>query len=218
VGKTSLIDERRPIVTAGDGWFVAGKFDQYRRDQEFDGLGRLDDADEIYRTIDRLCTEPAERADAVLVRMTWIGLEPDRRLRARLVRRAVAHGREPRVLAARAEAIPLPDASVDAVVATVVLCSVADPSRVMREVRRVVRPGGRFVFVEHVAADPGTASGRLRSAFAPLTRRFDRGCDPTRRTATTIRDAGFSQVDIETYGGTGGLALHSPHIAGVAIR
>jgi ubiquinone/menaquinone biosynthesis C-methylase UbiE len=149
---------------------------------------------------------------------TWIGLEPDRRLRARLARRAVAHRRQPRVLAARGEAIPLPDASVDAVVATVVLCSVADPSRVMREVRRVLRPGGRFVFVEHVGAEPGTTSRRLQTAFAPLTRRFDRGCDPTRRTATTIRDAGFSHVDIETYGGTGGLALYSPHIAGVAIR
>jgi ubiquinone/menaquinone biosynthesis C-methylase UbiE len=130
----------------------------------------------------------------------------------------MAHGREPQVLAARAEAIPLPDSSVDAVVATVVLCSVADPSRVMYEVRRVLRSGGRFVFVEHVAAGPGTASRRLQAAFAPLTRRFDRGCDPTRRTATTIRDAGFSHVDIDTYGGTGGLALYNPHIVGVAIR
>ncbi len=151
-------------------------------------------------------------------RVTWIGLEPDRRLRARLVRRAMAHGREPRVLGARAEAIPLPDASVDAVVATVVLCSVADPSRVVCEVRRVLRLGGRFVFVEHVAAAPGTASSRLQTAFAPLSRRFDRGCDPTRDTATTIGDAGFSHFDIETYGGNGGLALYSPHIAGVAIR
>ena len=61
----------------------------------------------------------------------WIGMEPYRRLRARLARGAVAHGREPRILAARAEAIPLPDESVDAVVATVVLCSVAEPSRVL---------------------------------------------------------------------------------------
>ena len=65
--------------------------------------------------------------DRLPSRATWIGLEPDRRLRVRLARRVVAHGREPRVLAARAEAIPLPDSSVDAVVATVVLCSVTDP-------------------------------------------------------------------------------------------
>jgi hypothetical protein len=81
----------------------------------------------------------------------------------------------------------------------------------------VLRPGGRFIFFEHVAAPPGTLSRRLQGAFAPLTRRFDRGCDPTRDTAATIRGAGFETVEIDTYGG-GGVAIYSPHIAGVAIR
>jgi SAM-dependent methyltransferase len=150
-------------------------------------------------------------------RTAWIGLEPDRRARTKLARRASANGRPPRILAARAEQIPLPDSCVDSVVATVVLCSVSDPTRVVREVRRVLRPGGRFIFFEHVAAPPGTLSRRLQGAFAPLTRRFDRGCDPTRTTEATIRGAGFGTVEIDTYGG-GGVAIYSPHIAGVAIR
>jgi len=150
-------------------------------------------------------------------RTGWIGMEPDRRARTRLARRASAAGRPQRILAARAEEIPLPDASVDAVVATVVLCSVADPPRVVTEVRRVLRPGGRFIFFEHVAAPDGTMSRRLQGMFAPLTRRFDRGCDPTRTTEATIRGAGFATVEIDTYGG-GGLAIYSPYIAGVAIR
>jgi ubiquinone/menaquinone biosynthesis C-methylase UbiE len=55
-------------------------------------------------------------------------------------------------LRGRGEALPLDDASVDAVVATLVLCTVEKPAAVLSEVARVLRPGGRFVFVEHVAA------------------------------------------------------------------
>jgi ubiquinone/menaquinone biosynthesis C-methylase UbiE len=155
--------------------------------------------------------------DRLPSRTRWIGLEPDRRLRRRLARNAESHGRDAWILAAHAEDIPLDDASVDAVVATVVLCSVSDPARVVAEVRRVLRPGGRFVFCEHVAATRGSASRKLQGWFAPLTRRFDRGCDPTRPTASTIRAAGFDRVDIDAYGG-GGLAVYAPFIVGVATK
>jgi SAM-dependent methyltransferase len=129
----------------------------------------------------------------------WIGLEPDRRQHEHLVRASARLGRRSAVLGARAEHVPLADASVDVVVSTVVLCSVADQDRVLAEIRRVLRPGGSFVFFEHVAAPPGSWSRRLQRAWAPYSRRFDAGCDPTRETWRPIAGAGFQDVELHWY-------------------
>jgi ubiquinone/menaquinone biosynthesis C-methylase UbiE len=75
--------------------------------------------------------------------VSWIGLEPHERTRNALVKRAAARLTKWQVLAAPAERIPLPEASVDAVLSTVVLCSVSDLAAALAEVRRVLRPGGR---------------------------------------------------------------------------
>jgi ubiquinone/menaquinone biosynthesis C-methylase UbiE len=149
--------------------------------------------------------------------ITWIGLEPNRRRHAQLVRTAAAHGHRGTVLSAVAEQIPLADASVTAVVSTVVLCSVDDQERVLAEVRRVLRPGGSFVFVEHVAADPGTWSRRLQGTFAPATRRFDAGCDPSRETWRTIQDAGFRDLDLRWFTSRSPIFVYGRYIAGRAI-
>ena len=74
----------------------------------------------------------------------WIGLEPDPAARRRLATIAAAHGYHRPIIASVAERIPLPDASVDAVAGTRVLCSVADQDMVLAQVRRVLRPGGQF--------------------------------------------------------------------------
>lgn len=87
----------------------------------------------------------------------WVGLEPSARRRDTLAGNARRHGHRTPPVAASAEDIPLPDASMDAVLATAVLCSVRDQSRALDEVTRVLVPGGRVVFAEHVA---GTASIR----------------------------------------------------------
>jgi SAM-dependent methyltransferase len=142
----------------------------------------------------------------------WIGLEPNRRARARLTRTAAGR----RVLAAGAEAIPLPAASVDGVLSTVVLCSVGDLPATLLELRRVLRPGGRFVFVEHVAAPRGTWTHRLQVAAAPFTRRFDRGCNPARDIATAIEHAGFTTIELEHYTMPGLIPI--PFIAGAATN
>jgi ubiquinone/menaquinone biosynthesis C-methylase UbiE len=115
---------------------------------------------------------------------------------------------------APAERIPLPDASVDAVAATVVLCSVADQDEVLAEVRRVLRPAGRFVFFEHVAAPAGTWSRRLQRCVTPVTRRFDGGCDPGRETWRAIETAGFREVDAGWY--TSRPGLYQRYFGGVA--
>lgn len=149
----------------------------------------------------------------------WIGLEPDRRARAKLRSSAARHGRrEATILDAPAEAIPLDDASVDAVVSTVVLCSVDDQDAALAEVARVLRPGGRLVFFEHVAASPGTWTRRLQRVWAPFSRRFDRGCDPVRDTEAAIGRANLAFVEVRRFPLPAGLGLTVPFIAGYARR
>jgi len=146
----------------------------------------------------------------------WLGLEPDPGRRRELATAAAAHGQHAPVIAAAAEQIPLAGASVDAVAATLVLCSVADQDRVLAEVRRVLRPGGRFAFFEHVAAPRGTWSRRLQRCVAPVTRCLDAGCDPARETWRAIRAAGFREVQTRWYSRRALLGIYSPCMSGVA--
>ncbi|GAA4587293.1 class I SAM-dependent methyltransferase [Planotetraspora phitsanulokensis] len=148
--------------------------------------------------------------------VTWIGLEPDRRLHGRLARAAAAHGRRPTILGSPAEEIPLPDRSVDAVLTTVVLCSVADQGRVLAEIRRVLRRPGRFVFFEHVAAPSGTWARRSQRLWAGVSRLYGDGCDPGRETWKTIRSAGWTDLDLRWFTSGRRLAVYGPYIAGQA--
>ena len=148
----------------------------------------------------------------------WIGLEPHAASRRRLESKAATWadktGGSYRILATGAEQIPLPSASVDAVLSTVVLCSVDDLGGVLAEVRRVLRPGGRFVFFEHIGAARGSWVRRLQGLVRPITRTFDKGCDPTRPTDDAIHAAGFTTVSLDRYTLPGLVPI--PYIAGTA--
>ncbi|MEV6416059.1 class I SAM-dependent methyltransferase [Kribbella sp. NPDC051718] len=143
----------------------------------------------------------------------WTGLEPHPRARRALSQAATAAPGPRRILDAHAEAIPLPSASIDVVLSTAVLCSVDNLSAVLSEVHRVLRPGGRFVFMEHVAAPPGSAFRRMQRMIAPITRVVDRGCDPSRDLAPEI-EAAFADVDLTRYTASGLFKI--PFIAGTA--
>ncbi len=94
-----------------------------------------------------------------------------------------------------AERLPLDDSSVDAVVSTLVLCTVDDVPRSLAEIRRVLRPGGELRFVEHVR---GTGlAGRTQDFIKPVWGYFGAGCNPNRRTEDAIRAAGFDVVVTE---------------------
>lgn len=127
---------------------------------------------------------------------TLYAVEPSRPMRARLRRRAAEYGLEVHVQESGAEHIDLPDASVDEVMCSLTLCTVADPEAVVGEVKRVLRPGGRFRFVEHVAAPDGVRAGTQRAIRRPWAWVFE-GCDPHRETHRLIAGAGFSSVEIE---------------------
>jgi ubiquinone/menaquinone biosynthesis C-methylase UbiE len=156
-------------------------------------------------------------ADHLAADAHWIALEPGRgggrELEARAAQRP---GSE--VLHAPAETIPLPDASVDAVICGTVLCSVRDPARALAEVRRVLRPGGRLVFFEHGAGPAQSGTRFLQRAYAPLSRIIDGGCDPARDTASVIRSAGFRSVDLREQLAPGVLGTVEPLITGAAVN
>lgn len=130
---------------------------------------------EWYRDIDRLLL-----------------VEPSPAMRSRLGPAAAAYRAE--VIDATAEALPLEDASVDAVVATLVLCSVPDLPAALAEIRRVLRPDGRLLLIEHVRArESGTAAWQDR--IDPVWCQLAQGCHPNRDTAAAVADAGFTIVE-----------------------
>jgi SAM-dependent methyltransferase len=146
----------------------------------------------------------------------WIGVEPNPFFHDRLRARGDRLGIDVDVRAAAAEALPAADGSIDAVVSSLVLCSVRDPEAALREVRRVLRPGGRFVFIEHVAAPHGTGLRFVQRALRPVWRAFSDGCHPDRETGHVIEAAGFADVDLNRF--TVPIPIMGPHIAGVAVR
>jgi ubiquinone/menaquinone biosynthesis C-methylase UbiE len=152
------------------------------------------------------------------VEVSWQGLEPHRGRHARLRRLASGNPRASVPLHAPAEDIPLPDASVDGVLSLVTLCSVDVPQAVLSEVRRVLRPGGRFVFAEHVAAPSNTWSRRVQGVIAPISRRFDHGCDPLRDTEAAIRGSGLEIQELRRFELSQPLGVRIPYVAGVAVR
>jgi SAM-dependent methyltransferase len=145
-----------------------------------------------YRNVDRL-----------------VVLEPDPHMLKHLRRRAQFVSYPLDIVEISAENLPFPDGSFDAVVASLVLCSVGDQARVLAEIRRVLKPGGEFRFMEHVRAE--AFAGTLLDALTPLWSMTAGGCHPNRRTEAAIRSAGFEVHSIERY--REGLL---PHIQGIA--
>jgi SAM-dependent methyltransferase len=93
------------------------------------------------------------------------------------------------------ESLPLDDASVDAALSTFTLCTIPDAARAVREVHRVLRPGGRFHFLEHgLCPEPGIA--RWQSRLNPIQRRMCGGCTLDQPIEGLIRDAGFEITEI----------------------
>ncbi|KAK6159928.1 hypothetical protein DH2020_003309 [Rehmannia glutinosa] len=116
-----------------------------------------------------------------------------------------------------AEALPVNDASVDAVVGTLVLCSVNDVDQALQEVRRVLKPGGFYIFVEHVAGKDGTLLRYVQGILDPLQQTVVDGCHLTRSTAANIAKAGFSGLDLNQ-AVLSSTAFINPQIYGIAYR
>jgi ubiquinone/menaquinone biosynthesis C-methylase UbiE len=117
--------------------------------------------------------------------------EPQKHMAKRIENRVEALGRPVEVVRATAEALPFEDASFDTVVSTLVLCTVADPEAALDEIRRVLRPGGTLLFVEHVRAEDGRLA-RWQDRLVRPWRAFGYGCNCNRRTLDRLRERGYS--------------------------
>ena len=135
---------------------------------------------------------------------------------ARARKRAAKEGKEVVATRASAEALPFEDGSFDTVVASLVLCSVDDQDRALTEMRRVLRPGGRYLFMEHVRSeDPGRA--RRQDRWEGVWKTLCFGCHPNRDTLPRI-EAAFTVEDVERGEAPGGMPkLVRPYVLGRAI-
>jgi ubiquinone/menaquinone biosynthesis C-methylase UbiE len=122
-------------------------------------------------------------------------LEPEPAMARRLAARVAELGHRARIVEASAEQLPFDDRSFDTVVCTLVLCSVGNPQSALRELRRVLRPGGSLLFLEHVRSDDPSAA-RLQDRLNPIWRFIGNGCNCNRRTLSLI-EAEFSVVEVE---------------------
>lgn len=146
----------------------------------------------------------------------WIGIEPNLFMHPQLKETLQKSGVEGEIRARTAERIDLTDESVDGVVSTFVLCSVSDLDATLREIVRVLRPGGQFAFIEHVAAPQGTGLRSRQRWIKPVWKLAADGCHPDREIEAAIRRAGFTRVDVKPFRVP--VPIVSPRIAGVAVK
>lgn len=146
------------------------------------------------------------------------GIEPNAFMHPYLHEAAAAEGLQLTIDPGHAEEIGLPDSSVDAVVSTLVLCSVFEPATALAEIHRVLKPGGRFYFIEHVAAPKGTRMRAAQDFVQPLWTKLGDGCYPNRETAPLIEAAGFRHIDIQPRDIRNPFIIVKPHIVGWAEK
>lgn len=149
-----------------------------------------------------------------------VAIEPEPRFREQAQEAARDAGVTVRVLSGTAEALPLDDESADALVASLVLCTVPDPQQALAEARRVLRPGGELRFYEHVHAERQPLRAILevadRSRIWPTV---GGGCHPTRDTLGAIESAGFAIERCESFPFSPSPVIPKiPHILGSARR
>ena len=146
-------------------------------------------------------------------RLTFI--EPDRHMVKKLRRTASKFDRDVEVVQEPGEKLPFADGSFDCVVTTLVLCMVGDHGGVVREARRVLRPGGAFFFYEHVVS-PRRRGRWWQNRLNPTWKFLTTGCNLNRDLTATIQNAGFSEVELRSFDLSIGLPVTIPNIVGIA--
>jgi ubiquinone/menaquinone biosynthesis C-methylase UbiE len=153
---------------------------------------------------------PAEVEDLVLT-------EPDEHMLKKLQAKVTREGRRARVVQAPAESLPFEDASFDTAVVTLALCTVPDPAAALGETARILRPGGKLLFLEHVRSDePGLA--RWQDRLERPWRFLADGCHCNRDTVHAVESARFELERVEQGQLPKAAPLIKPLAWGSAIR
>lgn len=145
----------------------------------------------------------------------WVATEPEPAMADQLRRRAAADPRV-EVVEAPGRALPLPDDAADHAVATLVLCTVDDVEATVRELARVVRPGGTLALLEHVAAEDGWHTAQR--VVEPVWKVVARGCHLTRNPRDLLEAAGFDTSGVRAWEVPGSPPIASPALMGHAVR
>ena len=145
--------------------------------------------------------------------------EPDKHMRRQLANKleSLGHSRAS-VAGGSAKRIEADDESFDWVVSSLVCCSVTNLQASLDEVRRVLKPGGGFVFMEHVAAAAGTSRRKWQNRLNPLWKTFMGNCHLNRETEQAIVDAGLEIAQIERESMRKAPPIVRPTIRGIAIK
>jgi ubiquinone/menaquinone biosynthesis C-methylase UbiE len=145
-----------------------------------------------------------------------VAVEPDPSMAGRLRKRAPQASVPVEIVAGTAESMPFEDETFDTAVVTFVLCSVEKPQTALAEVRRVLKPGGRLVLLEHVRGEGRLA--RWQDRFTPLHRKIAGNCRLNRETRDEIAAAGFDVGDVRPVSIPGSHPLVRSGLQGVAIK
>jgi len=121
--------------------------------------------------------------------------EPEDLMARRLEKKLAGYSHPVQVLRVPAEQLPFEDGSFDVVVTTLVLCTVDDPARSLQEAHRVLKPGGKLLFLEHVRSDI-PRSAKWQDRLNGIQKRFACGCNCNRDTLASIKAHGFSVGDV----------------------
>ena len=154
--------------------------------------------------------------------INWIGIEPNAAMHPYLKEKADELGLKVEFCEGLSKNDGIEDDSFDFAVSTLVLCSVDSVETILGEIRRSLKPGGKFLFIEHVV-DQSNFVRRLVQKLVPFTpwRYFSDGCNPGRNIGSFIKDARFSAVDCRPYfqDGVGIISwVNKPHIYGYAVK
>ena len=134
-----------------------------------------------------------------------VAVEPDPYMRRRAEARIAAAAVPIRLTEGTAEALPVPDASIDVVVSTLVLCSVDEPDAAIREWRRVLKPRGSVLLIEHMRSDVPSRA-KIQDLLTPVWRRIAANCHLNRTTLAASDRGGFDFHEVER------IALGAPWI------
>lgn len=145
--------------------------------------------------------------------------EPDKHMRKFLKEQVIYHQLENvGVIGGTAEQIEAADESFDYVVSTLVCCSVEDLKTCLSEIRRVLKPGGSMVFLEHVAAADNTSRRRWQNRINPIWKTFMGNCHLNRETEQAIVNEGFEIIQIERESMRNAPPIVRPTIRGIAKK